>query len=82
MYIYCSVTADVHALATYVPFITSNYCPFTYTSLYKFVTVLITGVYFLEVKINHDTHEFILDYGTVTDKRTPAILYRGWLEGF
>jgi hypothetical protein len=32
---------------------------------------VITGVYFLQVKINHESHEFILDPGTVANIYRP-----------
>jgi hypothetical protein len=67
VYICCSVTADIHALATYLP--SYDQQPLS-LYLYKFMTVLITGVYFSQVKnikIKHDTHEFILDSGTVAN---------------
>ncbi len=35
--------------------------------MYKFVAVIITGVYFHRLKIKPDTHEFILDSGTAAN---------------
>jgi hypothetical protein len=35
--------------------------------MYKSMTVSLTDVYFRRLKINHDTHEFILDSGTVAN---------------
>jgi hypothetical protein len=47
VYIYCSVTAYIHALATYVPSYDQQLLSLY---VYKFVNVLITGVYFSQVK--------------------------------
>jgi hypothetical protein len=35
--------------------------------MYKIVAVIITGVYFCRLKIYHDTHEIILDSGTIVN---------------
>jgi hypothetical protein len=53
-------------LATYVPFfVTINDChPLARMS---FCDCIITGVYFPRLKINHESHEFILDTGTVAN---------------
>jgi hypothetical protein len=47
VYIFCSVTTDICTLATYVPSYDQQLLSLY---VYKFVTVLITGVYFLQVK--------------------------------
>jgi hypothetical protein len=47
MYIYCSVTADIRAIATYVPFYEKHLLSLY---MYKIVAVIITGVYFSQVK--------------------------------
>jgi hypothetical protein len=64
VYIYCSVTVDIRAFARYVPSYDQQSLSLY---MYKLVAVIITGVYISQVKINHDTHEFILDSGTVAN---------------
>ncbi len=51
------------SLTTYVPFFTIN----NHVPLHGqvFCDCIRTGVYFLQVKINHESHEFLLDSGTV-----------------
>jgi hypothetical protein len=47
MYIFRSVTADIHATATYIPFYDQHLLSLC---MYKIVAVIITGVYFSQVK--------------------------------
>ncbi len=43
----CSVTADIHSLATYAPSYDQHLLSLY---VYKFMTILITGVFFSQVK--------------------------------
>jgi hypothetical protein len=55
---------NIRALATYVPSYDQQLLSLY---VYKFVTVLLQVFIFRRLKINHDTHEFVLDSGTVTN---------------
>jgi hypothetical protein len=65
VYIYCPVTANIRAIATYVTFLGS--------AIIVPLHVHDCGcnnnrcLFFRRLKINHDTHEFILDSGTIAN---------------
>ncbi len=61
----CPVTVNIRAIATYVAFLRSKISISVY--MYKSMTISLTDVYFRRLKINHDTHEFILDSGIVAN---------------
>jgi hypothetical protein len=42
--------------------------------LYRVRFITLTGVYFCRLKINHDTHVFILDSGTVANNFNQKVL--------
>ncbi len=43
---------------------------------------IITGVYFCRLKINHESHEFILDPGIVANRKGPDNLWLGLQEEY
>jgi hypothetical protein len=41
---------------------------------------MLIGVYFSQVKINHDSHEFILEFGTVANMSDKMLMKRRKLK--
>jgi hypothetical protein len=60
----CPVAVNIRAIVTYAIFYNRQ---FSSLCMYESVTVTLTDVYFRRLKINHDTHECILDSSTIAN---------------